>query len=132
MASEHAYTDIAGVENLTGIDYSTVDSVRLADGKVEAKITLAEQIINAYLGTSSAETITDGITLCTIMISAKLLHNNLIALGYREFEQQSLDYMNMSIKEILAEYLIETADDFVESIPMTGASYNKPDSQLFL
>ena len=127
MASEYAYTTISGIENLTGIDYSTVDSVRLSDTHVEAKITLAEKMVIAYLGVSSAETVTDGVELATIMITAKLLHANLIGLGYREFEQDGLDYVKMSITDILEHFLIETQDDFVESIPMSGANFYKPD-----
>ena len=133
MASTYGYATLADVENYTGIDYSTVDSVALADGKSEKKITIAERIINAYLGVTTGQTVTDGIKSCTIILAAHFLHQNLIVLGYDEGEGgHSDDLLGMKIPDILTMFLDETADSFVESIPMSGASYHKPDSRMFL
>ena len=132
MVSTYGYATQANIEDLTGIDYSAVDATRLTDARVIAKITLAEQIVNSFLGETVDHTTTDGITVCTTFIAAKLLHNNLVNLGYTDLEQADLDYLKMSITEILNTFLFETEDGFVDSIPMTGASYRSPDSRMFL
>jgi len=131
MASEYAYATLADVENYTGINYSEVDSVALADGKVLKKITIAERMINAYLGTSSAQTVTDAIKMCTIVIAAKMLHDAMKELGYHEgIEHSEILYVAMNEAQLLDFFL--NRDVMVESIPMSGASHYKPDSRTFL
>ena len=126
--SVYSYATLANIEDFTGIDYSTVDATALSDTRVEKKITIAERLINAYLGVTSAQTVTDGIKTCTVIIAAKLLDDNLKHLGYHgEAEHAVSDILNMSIKEMLSTFLSEAEDGFVASIPMTGASYHKPD-----
>ena len=127
MASVYAYATLAKVENYTGIDYSAVDSVRLSDTHVEKKITMAERMINAYLGVSTAQTVTDSIIVCTIILAAKTLHDVLIELGYHNVEHTSSGplYLNMTEAQILDFFL--NNDCVVSSIPMTGANYHKPD-----
>ena len=131
MASTYGYTDLATIENLAGIDYSAVDAVALSDARVDATITAAEQIINGFLGETADQTDTDGLETCANFITMKLLNNKMITLGYQEITN-NLDILNLSIPEILGMFLHETTDDFVESIPMSGASYHKPDSRMFL
>jgi len=131
MASTYGYTTLAAIENLAGIDYTTVDSVAFSDARVEASITAAEQIINGYLGETADQTDTDGLATCANFITMKLLNNKMIALGYQEITN-NLDILNLTIPEILGMFLHETTDSFVDSIPMSGASYHKPDSRMFL
>ena len=127
MASDHAYTTLAAVENYTGIDYSVVDATALSDIRVDAVISLAETIINGYLGQSDILTVTDGITTAAIIISAKLLDGKMELLGYNLEGHTPMDLIELSIKDILIMFLHETEDSFVESIPMSGAQYYKSD-----
>ena len=127
MASDHAYTTLAAVENYTGIDYSVVDATALSDIRVDAVISLAETIINGYLGQSDILTVTDGITTAAIIISAKLLDGKMELLGYNLEGHTPMDLIELSIKDILTMFLHETEDSFVESIPMSGAQYYKSD-----
>ena len=126
MASTYAYTNLATIENLAGIDFSTVDSVAFTDARIDATITSAEQLINGYIGETSDQTDTDGLETCANYITLKLLGHKMINLGYQEITN-NLDILNLSIPEILKMFLDETGDSFVTSIPMTGASYHKPD-----
>lgn len=132
MASTYGYTDLATIENLTGIDFSVVDGTAFSDARVDAMITAAEQLINGYLGETADQTDTDGLETCANFITIKLLHNKMINLGHAELEEAGIDALNLSIPDILKMFLHETQDDFVESIPMSGASYHKPDSRTFL
>jgi len=130
MSSEYSYATLANVEDYTGIDYSTVDSVRFADGKVLKKITITERMINAYLGVSTAQTVTDSIKMCTIVIAAKMLHDSMKELGYHEgIEHKESMYLAMNEAQMLDFFL--NRDTMVDSIPMSGASYHKPDSRMF-
>lgn len=128
MASTYGYTTLANIENLSGIDFSAVDSVAFSDARVEAAITSAEKLINGYIGETADQTDTDGLESCTVYITLKLLKAKMINLGYTEIAEQ-MDELGLSIPEILKMFLHETQDDFVESIPMTGASYYKPDTR---
>ena len=130
MASTYAYTDLATIENLVGIDLSTVDSVAFSDARVDAQITSAEQLINGYLGETADQTDTDGLETCANYITLKLIGNKMINLGYQDIAA-NMDLLNLTIPEILKLFLQETQDDFVESIPMSGASYHKPDSRIY-
>jgi len=126
MASTYGYTTLAVIENLIGVDLSTVDSVAFSDARVEQAITSAERLINAYLGETADQTDTDGLKTCTNFITLKLIGNKLINLGYQDIAE-NIDILQLPIPEILKLFLQETQDAFVESIPMSGASYHKPD-----
>jgi hypothetical protein len=126
MASTYAYTTLANIENLIGIDLSAVDATAFSDARVEAQITSAEKIVNAYFGETADQTDTDGIESSTVYITLKLIKAKMINLGYMDIAAQ-IDDLGLSIPDILGMFLNETKDDFVESIPMTGASYHKPD-----
>jgi len=127
MASTYGYTTLAAIENLMGIDLSAVDSTAFSDARVEAAITTAEQMINGYLGVTSDQTTTDGIATCANLITIKLLNAKLISLGYQDLTYTALDLTNLPVPDILKLFLNQTQDDFVESIPMSGAAYYKPD-----
>ena len=126
MASTYGYTTLATIENLTGIDFSTVDATAFSDARVDAAITSAEQLINGYLGETADQTDTDGLETCANFITLKLLSNKMINLGYQDIAAQ-MDELGLSIPDILKMFLEETQDSFAESIPMSGASYYKPD-----
>ena len=126
MASTYAYTDLATIENLAGIDFSGVDSVAFSDARIDAQITSAEQLINGYLGETADQADTDGLETCANYITLKLIGQKMINLGYQDIAN-NLDILNLSIPEILEMFLEETTDSFVTSIPMTGANYYKPD-----
>ena len=112
MSSEHSYATIANVENHTGIDYSTVDATAFADANIEATITIQEQKINAYLKVTSAETVTDGIKMCTIVLSAKSLYKQIKTL-YPD-NTTNIDYL----------------DDLEYMVSFLGESSNKRDFAL--
>ena len=126
MASTYGYTTLATIENLSGIDFSAVDAVAFSDARVEAQITSAEQLINGYLGDTTDQTDTDGLETCANYISLKLLGHKMINLGYQDIAN-NLDILNLPIPDILKMFLDETTEGLVDSIPMSGASYYKPD-----
>lgn len=117
--SEYSYATVANIEAFTGIDYSTKHATKFTDVLIEAKITIAEKMINSYLGKDGALTITDGIEACTIIIAAKILHNSLIEIGIHDKEEHSLEIIEMSIGSILRMFL--GYDAGVDAIPMSGA-----------
>ena len=126
MASTYAYTTLVNIENLIGIDLSAVDSVAFSDARVEAQITSAEKLINGYLGETADQTSTDGLESAAVYITLKLIKSKMINLGFMDIAAQ-MDDLGLSIPDILNMFLDETSDSFVDSIPMTGASYHKPD-----
>ena len=76
-------------------------------------------MINSYLGVDGAQSITDGIEACTIVITAKILNNALIELGFHGKDEHSLEIIDMSIPSILRMFL--GYDAGVDAIPMSGA-----------
>ena len=129
MASEYGYITITILEDYTGIDYSATDAVAFHDDNVNLKISIAERMVNGYLGVSTGQTATDAIKSCVTIIAAGLLHTNMKILGYG-LEGDSYEYKDpLSVLEF---FLKGDQDVMVDSIPMSGASYHKPDSRLFL
>ena len=124
MVSVYGYVSLANLENFTGIDYSAVDAVAYTDARVEANITLAERMVNAYLGVSTGQTKSDGIVTATTLISQRILHDNMVELGYATEEPVKF---NVYIDSIMAMWLKGDAETQITSIPMSGASYHKPD-----
>ena len=117
--SEYNYTTVAKIEGFTGVDYSTKHATKFTDVLIEGKITIAEKMINSYLGKDGAQTVTDGIEMCAIIITAKILNNNLIELGIYDKEEHTLEIIDMSILSILRMFL--GYDAGVDAIPMSGA-----------
>ena len=117
--SEYGYATVANIEAFTGIDYSTKHDTKFTDILIEAKITIAEKMINSYLGVDGAQTINDGIEACTIIIAAKILNNSLIEIGIHGKEEHTLEIIDMSISSILRMFL--KTDVGVDAIPMSGA-----------
>ncbi len=124
MVSEYGYLTLENLENFTGTDYSAVDATAYTDARVEANITLAERMVNAYLGVSTGQTKSDGIVTATTLISQRILHDNMVELGYATKESVKF---NIYIDSIMATWLKGDAETQITSIPMSGASYHKPD-----
>jgi len=120
MASEYGYTTVAAVEGFTGLDYSVIHA-GFINSAIEAKITVAEKMVNAHMGVNGAQSdITDGIEVATIMITAMLLDENLNVLGYHaETEKATKDLLGMDIHQVLEHF---THDGIgIHSVPMSGA-----------
>lgn len=120
MASTYEYLTLANLEKFTGIDYSTVNSTAFADANVEMIITTAEELINGLLGVSTAQTVTNAITISTKFLSAWLMNQNMEDLGYGT--ENTNPIYELSWKEIIE--LVKTflnSDVGVDTIPMSGA-----------
>ena len=96
------------LEAYTSVDYSAVSATRYSETLVMAKVTLAERTVNAYLGVTTAQTITDGIKMATITIAAKLLRISTSYLGHHD-ETPELALVEMSIPSILRMFLGESS-----------------------
>ena len=117
--STYGYITGDELEDFTGIDYSTIHATKFAEAKVMGKVSIAEKMINSYLGATGAQTVTDGIEAATLVISAKILHQSLIGLGFHDKEEHRLELVDMSIRSILRLFL--GYDAGVDAIPMSGA-----------
>jgi len=106
MASDDGYCTFGEIEEYTGIDYSTIDATAFSDTNIEATITIQEQKINAYLKVSSAETITDGIQMCAIILSAKSLYKQIKNL----YPNNTIDIDYMDDLEYMRSYLGESSN----------------------
>lgn len=121
MASVYAYITLADLENFTGLNYDGINATQFSDARVDATITMAERIVNGYLGVSTAQTSTDGIIVSTTVITAKLMYKKMVDFGYAIEGQESNDLMEMSIKSILRMFLDSDQTISVDTIPMSGA-----------
>ena len=124
MVSEYGYLTLENLENFTGINYSAINATAYTDARVEANITVAERMINAYLGVSTGQTKSDGIVTATTLIAQRILHDNMVELGYGT--EESVKF-NVYIDSIMAKWLKGDEETQITSIPMSGASYHKPD-----
>lgn len=91
------YTNVSGLEDYTGTDYSTIDST-YTDTVIEAKISNAERIVNAICRDDFSGTIPDGVKAATLQISANLMHNQMVMDGYAKNKVKMYD---QSIEAIL-------------------------------
>ncbi len=123
MVSEYGYTDLATVEAYTGIDYSAIDSTAFTAVLIDAKISIAEKMVNGHNGVNGAiSTITDGIKVATTVIAAILLDEALNVLGYHgEDERRIVASIGMNIHQVLEEFCCNT-EVGVDAIPMNGAN----------
>ena len=134
MVSVYGYLTLENLELFTGIDYSTIDSTRLTDATVEMNITTAEELINGFLGVSTAQTVTNAIAVSTKFLAGWLLNSLQESLGYSSespnpiFLLSWIDLINL-VKNTLE---IGDQENMVLSIPMSGASYHKPDSRFII
>ena len=115
------YITLANLESLTGYDYSSIDATKFHDDKVNAMIGVAERMVNGYLGVSAAQTVTDGLYSAVILISAKILGQNLIEYGYALEGAVAEEVLSWSMREILSMFLDSDQTISVDSVPMSGA-----------
>ena len=129
MVSVYGYLTLANLELFTGIDYSTVDATALADTNVEMNITTAEELINGFLGVSTAQTVTSAISSSTKLLSGWLLNSLMESLGYSNEKVNPIFLLSwVDIVALVKGILAGDQDTIIDSIPMSGASYHKPDS----
>ena len=129
MASVYGYLTLENLELFTGIDYSVVNATALADANVEMNITTAEELINGFLGVSTAQTITNAITSSTKFLSGWLLNSLMESLGYSNEKPNPIFLLSwIDIVALVKGILAGDQDTIIDSIPMSGASYHKPDS----
>jgi len=117
--SEYGYITGDELEAFTGLDYSAINATVFTEALVMGKVSIAERMINSYLGVTTAQTKTDGVITCTMVISAKILHTNLIGIGYYTKEDYELELIRMSVPAILRMFL--RTDVGVDAVPMSGA-----------
>jgi len=122
MASVYGYITLANLEAKSKIDYSTVDATAFTDANVEATITLAERMINTYLGVSTGQTVTDSIITATTLIAERMAWDEMATLGYQEEDAVKF---NVYTDAVLLKYLGDHV--MVTSVPMSGANHYKPD-----
>lgn len=108
MVSQYGYITVAVLEDYASEDYGAIDSTFLADSKVEAKITAAEQLINSYCGTSFTGTIPDGIQYATKDISKRMIYTwmreNGMELDKEKVLESKKPYLSDEIKDLLDIY----------------------------
>ncbi len=129
MVSVYGYLTLANLELFTGIDYSVVNPTALADANVEMNITTAEELINGFLGVSTAQTVTSAISSSTKLLSGWLLNSLMESLGYSNEKVNPIFLLSwVDIVVLVKGILAGDQDTIIDSIPMSGASYHKPDS----
>jgi len=129
MASVYGYLTLENLELFTGIDYSVVNATALADANVEMNITTAEELINGFLGVSTAQTVTSAISSSTKLLSGWLLNSLMESLGYSNEKPNPIFLLSwIDIVALVKGILAGDQDTIIDSIPMSGASYHKPDS----
>ena len=82
MASVYGYITVANLEAYESTDYGNVDATLYSDANVEAKISIAERIVNGLIGTTYTGTIPDRIVAATTIIAAQIMRNSLVQSGY--------------------------------------------------
>jgi hypothetical protein len=82
MASTYGYITVANLEAYESTDYGNISTTLYSDANVEAKITIAERIVNGLIGTTYTGTIPDRIVAATTIIAAQLMRNTLIRNGH--------------------------------------------------
>lgn len=118
MVSEYEYAAIGDLENFSGIDYSTVNATIFSDTNIDAKITIAERMVNTFLGVSTKLTVTDAIKTTTITIATHLVHMNMISAGYGS---TATEMYLVNIMQTLVFYLRGESLVSVDFIRMNGA-----------
>ena len=112
MVSTYGYGTVAGLEALTGTDYSAVNALYV-DAVLEANLSSAERKINGRYNTSWVSTIPDGVVDATYMIAAKLMKNMMIENGEVEGEI-NLDFFDVSVLQSLS--AIENQESKIQSV----------------
>jgi len=113
--SEYQYITGDDLEAYTGIDYDANNAVYI-EAVVMAKVTIAEKMVNSYLGVTGAQTITDGVEVATTIIAAHLMS---LSMQIHATNSPISDTYIISIRNILRMFL--GYDAGVDAIPMSGA-----------
>lgn len=124
--STYGYITGDELEAFTSVDYSTLNATVFSEANVMAKVSIAERMVHAYLGVSSAQTATDGIKTAVMLISARILNDSMIKSGNLTAENQEQPF-SIYIDTIMEKWLTGDSGVTIDSIPMSGASYYKPD-----
>ena len=108
MASEYGYITLSDLENYMGMDIDSRDP-ELTDTKVESMITLAERLINGYIGQSLDGTIYDSIKTVTMIIASRIVNNWLVRETTIDGEKEEL--MDETVISLLSRYLSNEQQD---------------------
>jgi len=114
MASKYGYITLAELELFASEDYSAIDATELADAKVDAKITAAEELINGYVDTVSAftGTIPDAVIVATKMIAARLIYKWMREQGMELSKDALLEeakaLIDDDVQNLLSEYKLDS------------------------
>ena len=118
--STYSYLTGAALELFLGLDLSTIDATIFHDDNIGSLITGAEERVNAHLGVSAAQTVTNAISICTKLYCRLHVEQVLNAIGWNETQ-----ILTMTEKEVIAlskELLAANDPVGVDSIPMSGAT----------
>lgn len=117
----YAYLDGDVFEDYIGMDLSTIDATVFSDANVLAIITAAEEHINAELGVSTAQTVTNAITVCTKLYARLHTEQILNGIGYYE-DENTYSLTEIEVMKQVKELLAKNDLVGVDSIPMSGAT----------
>jgi len=127
MVSTYGYLTLANLEKFTGLDYSVVHPTALADANVEMNITTAEELVNGFLGVSTAQTITNAITVATKFISGWLLNALMDSIGEGVESPNPIFQLSWNqLLDVVRIILAGDADVMVKTVPMSGAEHGLP------
>jgi len=115
--SVYAYITGDELEAYTGIDYSANNAI-YTEAIVMAKVTIAERMVNAYLGVSTAQTKTDGIKVATIIVAAHLMATDM---EVQATNSPVSDRYIINVKTLLGFWLNNDGSVGIDAIPMSGA-----------
>jgi len=104
VASTYEYITVATLEAYESTNYGNIDSTLYSDANVEAKISLAERVVNGLVGTSYTGTIPDRIVAATTIIAAQLMRQSLINNNYLEkssVETEKISWEGSVLKGLL-------------------------------
>jgi len=118
--STYSYLTGAALELFLGLDLSAIDATIFHDDNIGPLITGAEERVNAHLGVSAAQTVTNAISVSTKLYCRLHVEQVLNAIGWNETQ-----VFTMTEKEVIAlakELLAKDDVVGVDSIPMSGAT----------
>ena len=115
--SVYQYITGDDLEAYTGIDYSANNGI-YTEAVVMAKVTIAERMINAYLGVSTAQTKTDGVIVAATIVAAHLMA---VDMEIQATNSPVSDRYIINVKTHLGFWLNPDQSIGVDAIPMSGA-----------
>ena len=118
--STYSYLTGANLELFLGLDLSVIDATIFHDDNIGPLITGAEERVNAHLGVSAAQTVTNAISVCTKLYCRLHVEQVLNAIGWNE--EKSFTMTEQEIIKLATELLGFDDPVGVDSIPMSGAT----------